>query len=235
MFNLLSIFIKVILLHVRISFNFVAQKYRKTMHTVNIAIFASGSGTNAQKIAEFISDKKYLQDSTIYPKEICINPKLILSNKPQAYVLERAMKLGIDSFTFTPAQLREGHQVDTILDKHDIDYIVLAGFLLKLPERIVNKYNQKIINLHPSLLPKYGGKGMYGDKVHQAVLESGETESGITIHLVDNEYDNGEHLFQAKCPVNKHDTADTLAQKIHNLEWKHYPEVVCRYICQKEN
>lgn len=202
---------------------------------VNIAIFASGSGTNAQNLIEHFNlnrtqDHTQNYQSNGYNANPLIKIKLILSNNPEAFVLKRAEKLGVPSHIFTPEQLKRTDIVDNILSRYSIDYIILAGFLLKIPDRIVDKYENKIINIHPSLLPKFGGKGMYGKRVHQAVIESGEKESGITIHLVDKEYDNGAHLLQVKCSISPEETPDTLAEKIHQLEWKHFPEAVKSYI-----
>ncbi len=167
------------------------------MNAAKLAIFASGSGSNAQNIV------LYLRENT---KTFPIIPALILSNKPEAYVLERARNLGIHSKTFTAKELREDLVVDKILTENNIDFIILAGFLLKLPDRFIERYRGRIINIHPSLLPKFGGKGMYGEAVHRAVIESGERESGITIHLVDEIYDNGKHIFQTKCSVSDNET-----------------------------
>jgi phosphoribosylglycinamide formyltransferase-1 len=159
-----------------------------------------------------------------------IFPSVILSNKPDAYVLERARNLEVKSEIFSANDLREEGFVDKILAENGIEFLILAGFLLKLPNRLVERYRGRMINIHPSLLPKYGGKGMYGDAVHKAVIEAGEAESGITIHLVDEIYDNGEHLFQAKCSISNGETEESLAKKIHELEREHFPRVVCQYI-----
>jgi phosphoribosylglycinamide formyltransferase-1 len=193
---------------------------------VNIAIFASGSGTNAQNIIEYFNKRN---------GEKHIEVKAVLSNKAEAYVLKRAQNLGVSSYRFTPRELRESELVDNLLHKHSIDYIILAGFLVKIPDRIVDNFENKIINIHPSLLPKFGGKGMYGEKVHEAVLESGEKESGITIHLVDKEYDNGRRLLQVKCVVSPNDTPQSLAEKVHKLEWHHFPRIIESYITEKES
>ena len=194
------------------------------MDNVNIAIFASGSGSNAENIAKYLSDALNRENGTN------IKVSLILSNKEDAYVLERAVKLGITSAVFNKKEMEESLSVDNILKEHRIDFIVLAGFLLKFPERLVEEYASKIVNIHPALLPKYGGKGMYGNNVHKAVIASGESESGITIHLVDNIYDNGRHLFQAKCTITGDDTPETLAAKIHELEARHFPSTIYEYI-----
>ena len=189
-----------------------------SMDSVNIAIFASGSGTNAENIIRYFSPNPSVQ------------VKLVLTNREDAYVLKRAEKLKIPGIIFSANDLREGTKVDEILIDNKIDYLILAGFLLKIPDRIVTKYRGRIINIHPALLPKYGGKGMYGSRVHQAVVDSLEKESGITIHLVDEVYDNGEALFQAKCTLDPDESAETLATKIHQLEKEHYPRVIDEYI-----
>ncbi|UII22931.1 phosphoribosylglycinamide formyltransferase [Fulvivirga ligni] len=179
-----------------------------------VAIFASGSGSNAQKIAEYFKDDKEVEVA------------LILSNKKDAFVLERAKNLGLPSFVFTKSEFTDSEKVLDQLKEHKIDFIVLAGFLLLIPEYLVEAYPNKMVNIHPALLPKYGGKGMYGDRVHQAVCEAGETETGITIHYVNNKYDEGEIIFQASAPVDQGDTPDMVASKVHELEYMHYPKVI---------
>ena len=179
-----------------------------------IAIFASGSGTNAENIYNYFSDKPN------------INIELILTNKKNAFVIKRAEKYNIKTFVFNKKDLYETNSVLDILTENKIDLIVLAGFLLLIPENLINAFNNKIINIHPALLPKYGGKGMYGDKVHQAVIENKEFESGITIHYVNKKYDEGAIIFQAKCNIEENETPDSLADKIHKLEYKHFPEVI---------
>ncbi len=184
----------------------------------HLAVFASGSGTNAQRLAEYFSG---------HP---AVNLSLIISNKPDAYVLERARRLNIPSFVFSPAQFRESSDVLEKLEAFRISHIVLAGFLLLLPPSLVRDYPGRIINIHPALLPLYGGKGMYGHHVHEAIIAAGEKESGISIHLVNEKYDDGNILFQARCPVYPDDTADSLAQRIHHLEYEHYPRVVEEWV-----
>ena len=188
------------------------------MSLIKIAILASGSGTNAENIV------KYFKNSTLCKVE------LILSNKNNAYVLERAKQLGVHSFVFSANQLNETTLVDDLLEENCIDFIILAGFLLKIPQRILDKYPAKIINIHPALLPAHGGRGMYGMNVHRAVIEAGEPESGITIHLVDEHYDSGKILFRAICKVVPGDTPESLAAKIHLLEYRHYPEVIEKFL-----
>ncbi len=180
----------------------------------NIAIFASGSGTNAENII------KYFKDSS----EIKIN--LVLTNNADAYVLERIKPFNIASFVFSGKKFRTTDVVLEKLKEFNIDFIVLAGFLLMVPENILNAYTDRIINIHPALLPKYGGKGMYGMHVHQAVITSKETESGITIHYVNAQYDEGAIIFQSKCFILPEDTPEILANKIHQLEQTHFPKII---------
>jgi phosphoribosylglycinamide formyltransferase 1 len=180
----------------------------------NIAIFASGSGTNAQAIADFF---KHHSSGKI---------ACILSNKEDAYVLERAKKMNIPSYSFSRFDFYQSDRIIDILRNHRIDLVVLAGFLWLVPEKLIRMYPSAIINIHPALLPKYGGKGMYGMKVHEAVIDNRESESGITIHFVDEKYDEGSIILQARCEVRKDDTPETLAKRIHELEYKHYPVVL---------
>ena len=180
----------------------------------NIAIFASGSGSNAQQIAEYFRDSGEIRVS------------IILSNKPDAFVLERAKNLGIPSVVFTRADFYESDHVLEQLHEKRIDFIVLAGFLWFVPANILKSYPKKIINIHPALLPKHGGKGMYGDKVHRAVIEEGDTKTGITIHYVNDHYDEGEIIFQDSFDVQADDTVESIAQKVHALEYKHFPRVI---------
>ena len=179
-----------------------------------IAIFASGNGTNAQRIAEYFSDKKN------------INISIILSNKKDAYVLQRAENLDIPAYSFNRDEFYKTDIVLKKLKNNKIDLIVLAGFLWLVPDNILKEYNRRIINIHPALLPKYGGKGMYGAKVHEAVIEANDPETGISIHYVNEKYDEGEIIFQAKIPVEKHDTSDSIAPKVHQLEYEHFPRVI---------
>ena len=179
-----------------------------------IIIFASGSGSNAERIATFFKDDKNIQVS------------LILSNNPKAGVLERAKRLQIPSIVFDRQAFYHSEIVLDIIQSQNPDLIVLAGFLWKFPENIIKKFPNKIINIHPSLLPKYGGKGMYGGFVHQSVIENKETESGITIHYVNENYDEGTIIFQTQTEVSVNDTPETLAEKIHRLEYEHFPKVI---------
>jgi phosphoribosylglycinamide formyltransferase 1 len=184
----------------------------------NIAVFASGSGTNAENIIHFFRpDKK-------------IKVKLIVSNKAAAKVLERAENHNIDHFVFSRGQFYESEEVLNKLVEYDIDFIVLAGFLLLVPANLIQQFPNKIVNIHPALLPKYGGKGMYGSKVHESVIANGEKESGITIHYVNERYDEGNIIFQATCPIDEGDTAEILASKIHKLEYAHFPRVIAEMV-----
>lgn len=181
-----------------------------------IALLASGSGSNAENIIKYFSNNPNIQF-------------LILSNKPDAYVHERAKKLNIPSFTIDKVGFENGEAL-TFLKSQKIDFIVLAGFLLKIPENIIQAYPDKIINIHPALLPKYGGKGMYGSHVHKAVVANKEMESGITIHFVNENYDEGKTLFQAKCTILPIDTPEDVAAKVHELEYKYFPKVIEKLI-----
>jgi phosphoribosylglycinamide formyltransferase-1 len=184
------------------------------MNKRKIVIFASGSGTNAQRIIEYFSGNPQITVS------------LILSNKPDAYVLERAKILNVPSVVFNRHSFYETDEITGLLKKDGIDLIVLAGFLWLIPLNLIRAYPGRIINIHPALLPKYGGKGMYGARVHEAVIQSGDKESGISIHYVNEKYDEGSIIFQAKCEVLQDDTPDSLAHRVHKLEYKHYPEVI---------
>jgi len=179
-----------------------------------IAIFASGSGSNAQRIAEYFFN--------VQTTEI----NCILSNNKDAYVLERSKNLKIQSFIFTRDDLYKNSAVLNLLIERKIDLIVLAGFLWLMPVPVVQRFSGRIVNIHPALLPKYGGKGMYGMKVHQSVIENQEKESGITIHYVNEKYDDGDIILQVRCKVDANDTAESLAQKIHLLEHENYPRVI---------
>lgn len=184
----------------------------------NIAIFASGSGTNAEQIIRHFES----HDS--------IKVSLILSNKKDAYVLNRALKHKIPHFVFNRQMFYKEKQVDEILRLNGINFIVLAGFMWLMPERFVKNYPEKIVNIHPALLPKYGGKGMYGHHVHEAVVNNKEQESGITIHWVNEMYDDGSIIYQARCPVAPDDSPDDVAAKVHQLEYEHYPRIIEKVI-----
>lgn len=193
-------------------------------NTTRLAVFASGTGTNAQKIIE------EARASLKADKKIGFEVALIVCNKPGAGVLDIARREGIATLVIEKENFFGGDHYLAKLKQHRIELIVLAGFLWKLPPALIQAYPSRIINIHPALLPKYGGKGMYGEKVHQAVIEGRDPESGITIHYVDEIYDHGQVIFQAKCPVTSSDTAATLAKKIHQLEHEHYPTVITQVI-----
>lgn len=183
-----------------------------------IAIFASGNGSNAENIFNYFKGNNDVEVVSFF------------SNKKNAFVLQRAEKLKIQSFYFPNSEFRNGEEIITKLKSQDIDLIVLAGFLLMIPKNIITAFPDKILNIHPALLPKYGGKGMYGDNVHKAVKSAGELESGITIHLVNEHYDMGEHIFQIKCKIQENDSYIDIADKVHSLEYKYFPEVIADFI-----
>jgi len=193
---------------------------------VHIAIFASGAGTNARKIIEYF-EKRTAGGSVngTGTKSATIKVSLIVCNVPGAGVLEIAKEKGIPSLIINKADFSATGYVES-LQNADINFIVLAGFLWKVPEVLVRAYPKAIINIHPALLPKYGGKGMYGARVHEAVIAAGEKESGITIHWVNEHYDEGAIIFQASCAIDASDTADTLANKIHALEHAHFAPTI---------
>lgn len=180
----------------------------------SIAIFASGAGSNAQKIIEHLKG------------HASIRVALIVCNKPGAGVLSIADAHGIPTLLIEKERFFRGDAYLAELQNHHIGFIVLAGFLWKVPDALVNAYPDRIINIHPALLPKYGGKGMYGMRVHEAVIAAGEKESGITIHYVNEHFDEGAPIFQARCPVEPGDTPEQLARKIHTLEHRYFPETV---------
>jgi phosphoribosylglycinamide formyltransferase-1 len=180
----------------------------------NIAILASGSGTNAENIIEYFSNKKTARVT------------LVLSNRREAYVLRRAAEHNVKAIFFDRDEFYSNGSVLDNLRSDKIDFLVLAGFLWLVPEEILREYEGRIINIHPALLPGYGGKGMFGDKVHKAVIENREKESGITIHYVNRYYDEGDIIFQAKCRVESDDTPNSLALKVHKLEYEFFPKII---------
>lgn len=188
------------------------------MKITNIAIFASGSGSNAEIIANYFN----------FSAQVKVG--CFLSNNPDAPVLQRAKRLKIPAFTFNQSEIGINGKVHEILIDAEIDFIILAGYMKLIPEWLVFRYKDRLINIHPALLPKFGGKGMYGLRVHEAVIAAGEKETGITIHLVNSEYDKGKILFQAKCPVEPNDTPELLAQRVHQLEHKYYAKTIEEYI-----
>ena len=190
-------------------------------HIKNIAIFASGTGTNTENIIQYFQQKKTAKIV------------LIVCNNPQAGVLKIATVNNIPSIIIQKEKFFKGDAYLPELKTAGVNFIVLAGFLWKIPSLIINEYRDAIINIHPALLPKFGGKGMYGNFVHEAVLSAKEKESGITIHFVDEFYDNGKTIFQVTCPVYENDTTETLAKRIHELEYTYFPKVIEELITKK--
>ncbi|MFO7615935.1 MAG: phosphoribosylglycinamide formyltransferase [Bacteroidales bacterium] len=184
----------------------------------NIAIFASGSGSNAEQIIRYFSD------------DPATRVRVVLSNNKGAFALERARKFGVPTMAFDRHQFYQTNLVRDHLNSLEIDLIVLAGFMWLIPPALLEAYPGRILNIHPALLPAFGGKGMYGHHVHEAVIASGVRKSGITIHLVDEVYDHGSILFQAECEVWPDDTPDALAARIHELEHRHYPGQIKRFL-----
>ena len=184
----------------------------------NIVVFASGSGTNAERIIKFYIDNP------------SINIVCVLTNNPNAGVIARAKSLNVDYKVFNRNDFYNTNSVMDILKEYNPDLIVLAGFLWLVPEIMIDKYEDKIINIHPALLPKYGGKGMYGMRIHEAVINNCEEKSGITIHKVNKKYDDGQIIFQKSFDIVAGETPQTLAKKIHHLEYEHFPEVIHKFI-----
>ena len=186
----------------------------------NIAIFASGNGTNAENIIRYFQERE--ADAEV---------AVVLCNRQEAKVFERAARYGVPCLYINKEEWQEGSSILTLLRKYGVDFIVLAGFLARVPDGLLQAYPHRIVNIHPSLLPKFGGKGMYGHRVHEAVLQAGESESGITIHYINEHYDEGAVIAQYRCPVLPNDTPDVLAQRVHALEYKYYPEVIAELVC----
>ncbi len=187
---------------------------KRKIELKRIAIFASGSGSNAQKIMEHF---KRNQETEV---------AIVLSNRADAYVLQRADNFEIPTHVFTKEEFYNTNSILNILNNLQIDLLVLAGFLWLIPQSLIEKYPNRILNIHPSLLPKYGGKGMYGKKVHEAVLASDDTESGITIHYINEHFDEGEIIYQSRCAIEPDDTVESLSYKVHQLEHQHYPRII---------
>lgn len=187
------------------------------MNIKQIAVLASGSGTNAENITKYFSDSKVA------------SVKLIITDNPNAQVIKRSERLGVDSYILSKEELALGGLSELLIERN-IDFVALAGFLKLIPADVTKHYMGRIVNIHPALLPKYGGKGMYGLNVHRSVIEAGDAESGITIHLVNSEYDKGEIVFQTKCPVLQCDKPETLAKRVHSLEYEYYPVIIERLI-----
>jgi phosphoribosylglycinamide formyltransferase 1 len=182
-----------------------------------IVLFTSGSGTNAEKIIEYFKDHPFIQVA------------LLLSNNPGAFALERAKRSNVPAMVFSRQQFQESEVLAWLME-YKITHIVLAGFLWLIPSRLIKAFPHRIINIHPSLLPMYGGKGMYGIKVHEAVVAGREKETGITIHEVDAHYDEGKILFRTQCEVHPQDTPEQVAIRVHALEYIHYPKVIEQWI-----
>lgn len=179
-----------------------------------IAIFASGTGTNARNIIRYFRN---------HPS---VTVSAILTNNPTAGVIEIAQDENVECLVFSKQELNQTEKVSDYLKERNIDLIVLAGFLLLVPEQLIRVFEGKIINIHPALLPEFGGKGMYGAKVHQAVKDSGRTETGITIHYVNARYDEGNIIFQTSCSIQEEDTTEIIASKVHDLEYEYYPKII---------
>ena len=183
-----------------------------------LAIFGSGSGSNAENICKYFSASSDIE------------VVLICTNKRDAFIVNRANKLNIPVYIFTKYELNNFTDLHKKLQSIDVDLVILAGFLLKLPTIMVDSYPNRIINIHPSLLPKYGGKGMYGSNIHKAVIENKETESGVSIHFVNQNYDEGEIILQEKCDISSNETVETLIQKIHKLEHNYFPVAIDKIV-----
>jgi phosphoribosylglycinamide formyltransferase 1 len=180
-----------------------------------LAIFASGTGSNAQKIIEYFNKPG-----------MCAKVELVVSSRANAGVLDIAKSHNIKTHVLNKEEFKEGGEIVQLLQKEGIEFVILAGFLLLLPSKLTKVFTNRIINIHPALLPKYGGQGMYGGRVHEAIKKAGETESGITIHYVNEHYDEGEIIFQAKCKIDPEDSADSIAKKVQKLEHEHFPKTI---------
>lgn len=190
---------------------------------IKIAIFASGSGSNAERIVEFFSSNDEVEVS------------LILTNNPVAGVIERAQRLNIPVVIFNKKVFSKTDKIVKMLQLQGIDWVILAGFLWLVPTNLIKAFENRMINIHPALLPKYGGKGMWGHHVHEAVVANKEKQTGITIHYVNEHYDEGKVIFQAKCEVTENDTPENVAAKIHGLEYQYFPEVIYKEILLAKN
>lgn len=184
----------------------------------HLAIFASGAGSNARRLMEYFNSHPSIRVS------------LVVSNKPEAGALQHAEEMGVPTLVIERKSFFESRQLLFDLDLYHIDFIVLAGFLWLMPEYMVKTYNSRMVNIHPALLPKFGGKGMYGMRVHESVKAAGEKESGITVHYVNERYDEGDIIFQERCSILENDTPREIAQKVQALEHRHLPLVVERLI-----
>lgn len=196
---------------------FIKRKAPK-IEAFKLAIFASGKGSNAEKIIQYFDNEQLVKVS------------MIVCNNPEAGVLDIAKHHNIKTLVIDKKTFAQTEEYVQLLKNEGITHIILAGFLWKVPETMINGYRNKILNIHPALLPNFGGKGMYGDRVHEAVIASGQKETGITIHLVDEHYDNGTTVFQASVPIEDSDTESSIAQKVHSLEHLHYPRVIAEWL-----
>lgn len=196
----------------------ISRTLQKIFSMIHIAVWASGNGTNAENIIDYFKD---------HPR---IKVKLIISNRKDACVLQRAGKHQLATEVIPKSLLQNDKYTMRILEKHAVSWIILAGYLLLIPKYLIQHFPKRILNIHPALLPKFGGKGMFGMHVHEAVISAKEKVSGISIHYVNEVYDNGEIVFQAACPVKALDSAESLAERIHELEYKHYPPVIEKQI-----
>lgn len=185
---------------------------------IRLALLASGAGTNAENIIRYFTG------------HALISTALVVTNDPEAKVLQKAARHQVPVEVFERGEWRAPARILRALQAAQIDYVILAGFLLRIPHDLLEAFPNKILNIHPALLPAYGGKGMYGEHVHKAVISAGEKVSGITIHLVNENYDEGKILFQAECQVMPDDTPETLAKRVHELEYRHFPKVIEQYI-----
>lgn len=192
------------------------------MKTKRIVVFASGNGTNFHNIASYFSDKKHIQIA------------LLIGNKPDAFVFERAKTWHIPSLLINRETFYQTDDILNVLKEINPDLIVLSGFLWLIPENIIKTFSKKIINIHPALLPKYGGKGMYGMHVHNAVAANKEKETGISIHYVNKEYDKGDLILQMKCNITPTDTPETIAEKVHQLEYAYFPTTIEKLLISDE-
>lgn len=197
--------------------NFIYYVHKKDELMKNIAILASGEGTNAERIIRYFTG------------HATIEVAVVIASRPTAHVIERAHTLNVPCKVIIPQDFAAGKGLE-VLKSYGIDFVVLAGFLSRIPDDVLHDYARRIVNIHPSLLPKFGGKGMYGMHVHEAVLAAGEHESGITIQYINEHYDEGDIIFQAKCPVLPGDTPETLAQRVHALEYTYYPQEIERLL-----
>jgi phosphoribosylglycinamide formyltransferase-1 len=185
---------------------------------IRIAVFASGSGTNTERIIKYFENDENIKIASVF------------TNNQNAYVITRAKQYYIPVFTFNRDDFYKTTRVLDILEEQKADYIVLAGFLWLVPPHIIKAFDGRVLNIHPALLPNYGGKGMYGDNVHKAVWENGETETGITIHKVNEKYDEGDIVFQEKIILSRNETPETIAAKVHELEYAHFPRIIKQFV-----